>query len=165
MIRRLLLPTVVTLLVGAWLAPAVSAQPRTFVARLEPSCPAAEEAGARGVAIVRLEDDGTLTYRIVATNLNAPALGATTAAHIHQAPPPTFPFGVIVGLDAPTGGTGAATRSAGTIDLATLTADQRAELLQELNAGTAYVNVHTTVCPGGAIQGTLDEAAAEGAAQ
>jgi len=165
MARRLLLTTVVTLLLGAWLAPAVAAQPRTFVARLEPSCPAAEEAGARGVAIVRLADDGTLTYRIVATKLNAPKLGTTTAAHIHQAPPQTFPFGVIVGLDAPTGGRGVATRSAGTIELATLSAAQRAELLQELNAGTAYVNVHTTVCPGGAIQGTLDEAASEAAAR
>ena len=77
MIRRLLASMLIALALGAWLAPAVSAEPRTFVARLEPSCAAAEEAGARGIAVVRLEDDGTLT----------PALSSCPPASGCAAPP------------------------------------------------------------------------------
>jgi len=152
MIRRLLASMLIALALGAWLAPAVAAEPRTYLARLEPvaTCPSAVEAGAQGLAIFRVNKEGTeVTYRLITTGLDR-----VTAAHIHR-PGGSVAQGLFAG---PTTGTVNGVLAAGTFP-----ATQ--DVLTQLESGTGYVNVHTAYpgCGASAIQGTIEQVGADAA--
>jgi CHRD domain len=127
------------------------AVPTTFVAQLSaenevPGCPAGVESGAQGVAVVRVDaETGEITYRVVASNLPGTIAGSP-GAHIHvggagEAGPVVEPLN-LTGLESGLVAAGTATNPT----LAAAILDDPANY---------YVNVHTTVCPGGAIRGQL----------
>jgi CHRD domain len=127
------------------------AAPTTFVANLSaenevPGCPAGVESGAQGVAVVRVDaETGEITYRVVASNLPGTIAGSP-GAHIHvggagEAGPVVEPLN-LTGLESGLVAAGTATNPT----LAAAILDDPANY---------YVNVHTTVCPGGAIRGQL----------
>jgi hypothetical protein len=123
----------------------------TFVAKLSaenevPGCPAGEASGARGVAIVRVDEEtGTIRYRVVATRVPG-TIAAMPGIHIHEGG--AQEAGPVV---APLELTG---RSRGLVAFGELT---NSMLAAEIAADPAdyYVNVHTTACPGGAVRGQL----------
>jgi hypothetical protein len=123
----------------------------TFVAMLSaenevPGCPAGEASGARGVAIVRVDEEtGTITYRVVASKLPGTIAGSP-GAHIHVGGPEDA--GPVVEPLELTG------REKGLVAAGTTT---NADLAEAILADPAnyYVNVHTTTCPGGAVRGQL----------
>ena len=136
------------------LSPVAGAQERTrttFVAMLSaenevPGCPAGEESGAHGVAIVQIDEDtGEIRYRVVATNLPGTIAGSP-GAHIHVGR--AGDMGPVVQPLQLTG------RNQGLVASGTAT---NPALAQAILADPAnyYVNVHTTVCPAGAIRGQL----------
>jgi len=131
--RYLIASVVAALLLSVGVAPTVSAAPRVFVAQLEPdlTCP---DTTAQGTAIVRLNDDGTLTYRLVVANIDHLMFVGGTPAHIHEDPT----GGILQGLT-PVLITKNSVVAAGTVEATPA-------LVEELNAGEAYVNVHTTDC-------------------
>ena len=125
--------------------------PTTLVAALSaenevPGCPAGEASGARGVAIVQInEDTGEITYRVIAFNLPGTIAGAP-GAHIHVgAAGVAGP--VVLALEL----TGLET---GLVAQGTATDPALAAAILA-NPQNYYVNVHTTVCPDGAIRGQL----------
>jgi CHRD domain len=136
------------------LGPVASAQdraPTVFVAALSaenevPGCAPGVESGARGVAIVRIDaETGEISYRVVATKLPGTIAGSA-GAHIHlgavgEAGPVVAPL-LLTGSEH------------GVIAEGTLT---NAALAAAILADPAsyYVNVHTTVCPDGAVRGQL----------
>lgn len=82
-----------------------------------------------------------LHYSITYSNLSGPG----TAAHIHGPAGPGFPAGVLVPLNSPSG-------TNGTISgVVTLTPTQLTYLLE----GLTYINIHSTVNPGGEIRGQI----------
>jgi CHRD domain len=100
---------------------------------------------AAGQAVFQLSPDGTsLDYRLIVANLDNPF-----AAHIHIGPPgvngPVVAF--LFGPAPPGGGTANGVLAEGTITAANLVgplADQPfSDLIDALNSGNAYVNVHT----------------------
>lgn len=103
--------------------------------------------GASGVA--RLTFDGTtVTYIILVSNLNN-----ITAAHIHSAAagvigPVRVPF-----FTGPTTSISQGTLVEGSFTASDVTGIDFNTLLDEMRAGTAYVNVHSTTYPGGEIRG------------
>ncbi len=134
-------------------AVALAAQPpaRTFVAVLN-----ADEAGAgclvatnaaRGNFVAHVVDEatGTVEWKLVANNLP----GNIVAAHIHRAPKGIA--GPVVQPTPPTPGEENGVVGRGTFSNPALVAALRA------NPDGFYVNVHTTVCPGGAIRGQLGD--------
>ena len=144
-----------TMLLAGVVALALSAvayaAPTTFVAQLSaenevPGCPAGVESGAQGVAVVQVDaETGEITYRVVATNLPGTIAGSP-GAHIHvgsagDAGPVVLPLN-LTGLESGLVAAGTATNP----PLAAAILDDPANF---------YVNVHTTVCPGGAIRGQL----------
>jgi CHRD domain len=154
----------VALLVVATVALAAPpAQPRNFTAPLS----GAEEVPsvdtrARGVGIFHLSADGTeLSYRLIASNIENVMM-----AHIHCCAGPGANAGVAVWLYPEDGpppevieGRHSGTLATGTITSADLVGDfagmSLADLVDEIIAGNAYVNVHTTQNPGGEIRGQL----------
>jgi hypothetical protein len=123
----------------------------TFVAHLSseaeiPGCPAGVESGARGVAIIQIDEaTGEIRYRVVGTNLPGTIAGGP-GAHIHVgAADETGP--VVQGLDLT--GLENGLVAAGSATNPTLAAAILAD------PANYYVNVHTTTCPGGAIRGQL----------
>jgi hypothetical protein len=125
--------------------------PTTFVVALSaenevPGCPQGVESGARGTAVVQIDEEtGEITYRVIAANLPGTIAGGP-GAHIH------------VGRAGDTGpvveplqltGNESGLVAAGT---ATNPALAAAILADPANY---YINVHTTVCPDGAIRGQL----------
>ena len=139
---------------GLALGPVAHAQdlaPTTFVAVLSaenevPGCPAGEESGAAGRAIVRIDEDtGEITYRVVARRLPGTIAGSP-GAHIHVGAAGDM-GPVVQGLDR----TG---RERGLVATGTATNPALAEAIVA-DPANYYVNVHTTVCPGGAIRGQL----------
>jgi hypothetical protein len=136
------------------LGPVAAAQngaPRVFVAALSaenevPGCAAGEESGAAGRAIVRIDEDtGQITYRVVAHRLPGTIAGSP-GAHIHVGA--AGEMGPVVQALELTG------RDRGLVATGTATNPALAEAIVA-DPANYYVNVHTTVCPGGAIRGQL----------
>ena len=114
---------------------------------------------ANGQAIFKLSADGTsLDYMLIVANLDNPV-----AAHIHVGPPgvngPVVAF--LFGPAAPAGGTANGVIAQGTITAANLVGPLAGQplsaLVEALNSGNAYVNVHTNdgVPPAGTGPGDL----------
>jgi CHRD domain len=114
---------------------------------------------ATGQAVFKLSEDGTsLDYKLIVANLENPV-----AAHIHVGPPgvngPVVAF--LFGPAAPGGGTANGVIAEGTITAANLVGPLAgapfSALIEALNSGTAYVNVHTNdgVPPAGTGPGDL----------
>lgn len=161
MFRRLLIAlAAVALSLTAFVGATAAAPVQMFVTPLngsEETPP--NDTQARGVAIFQLSADGsTMTYRLIASNIDN-----VVAAHIHIGPLGCIcPVGV--GLfpgAAPGGGRQNGVLSTGSFTAANfvgpLAGDTMADLVAEINAGNAYVNVHTNdgVAPGGTGPGDL----------
>jgi Cu/Zn superoxide dismutase len=131
----------------------VAAQPsaKTFRAVLRPSnevpaCAAAKKgAGGNFVAHVVNSASGTVRWKLVANNLP----GAITAAHIHVAPKGVA--GSVVQALPPTPGAAHGVIGTGSFTNPAVVAGLRAD------PDGYYVNVHTTLCPGGAARGQLGD--------
>jgi hypothetical protein len=115
------------------------------------------DSDAKGVAIFRLSNDGTeLEYKVIVANIED-----VTAAHIHLAP--IGENGDIVAFlfnpEAPTEGRTNGVLAKGTITSADLVGPLEgatlSELIDEMEAGNTYVNVHTVEHPGGEIRGQI----------
>jgi hypothetical protein len=114
---------------------------------------------AAGQAVFKLSKDGTsLDYRLIVANLDNPI-----AAHIHVGPPgvngPVVAF--LFGPAPAGGGTANGVLAEGTITAANLVGPLAGQpfsvLIDALNSGNAYVNVHTNdgVPPAGTGPGDL----------
>lgn len=126
------------------------------------------ESLARGTAMFKVSDDGTeIQYRLLVANIEN-----VVAAHIHLAPAetngPVVAF--LFGPAAPGGGSFSGVIATGTITAANLigplTGQPLSALIDAIEAGNAYVNVHTNDgdpttpggpgdLPGGEIRGQL----------
>jgi hypothetical protein len=115
---------------------------------------------AQAQANFKLSDDGTsLSYK-----LNVGNIENVTQAHIHMAPagsnggivawlyPSAPPLQLIPGRSSGTLGEGTITAANLTGPLA---GRPLSELLAALDTGNAYVNVHTTLFPGGEVRGQV----------
>lgn len=135
----------------------------TFVAHLSGAEEVAAipvETRATGQAVFRLSRDGsTLEYRLIVANIQN-----VTMAHIHLAPAgANGPVVVWLYPDGPPAqllpGRSSGVLATGTIqaaDLVGLLAGASLdELIDELRAGNAYVNVHTTAYPAGEVRGQI----------
>jgi CHRD domain len=142
--RAILLALMGGLLVGV-LGSTVSAQPTTFRAVISGGDEVPpRDTGARGVAILRLNAEGTeLGFRLVVANIEN-----VFAAHIHcGVVGVNGPIGVTLFMGAPAGG-----RTDGVLASGSLTAPDPgngcgwadlAAVVAALESGNAYVNVHT----------------------
>lgn len=109
---------------------------------------------ARGVAIIKYDGED-LTYKLNAANIEN-----VTQAHIHvgaagtNGPPVAFLYGFEL-----IPGRFSGTLSSGTITdddlIGPLAGETVEDLLAEIRAGTAYVNVHTMQNPSGEIRGQI----------
>ena len=134
---------------------------------------------AQGQAIFRVNSDGTVDFRLIASNIDNVIM-----AHIHCAPrgangpirmwlyppsqPPLPPFGP-TGAPAPSGsGPQNGVLSSGTFNAMGITCPDGTPLLDAMRAGLTYVNVHTNDgvpppntgpgdFPGGEIRGQLGD--------
>jgi hypothetical protein len=151
--KRLYGATVIAaaVLVAAGIGLAAQPPAKTFVAVLSPAaevpaCSAASNgSGGNFVAHVVNEATGTVTWKLVANNLP----GTIVAAHIHLAPKGVA--GPVVQALPPTPGDEHGVIGTGTFTNPALVAGLRA------NPDGYYVNVHTTVCPGGVARGQLGD--------
>ena len=112
--------------------------------------------GGQGQAIFKLSPDGTsLSYKLIVANISD-----VTQSHIHLAPAGTngpvvaFLFGFVPG-----GVTVNGILAEGIITEANLVGPLAGQplsaLIEEMNNGGAYVNVHTVSYPGGEIRGQI----------
>ncbi|HEU4757443.1 MAG TPA: CHRD domain-containing protein [Agromyces sp.] len=160
-----------TLAVAASMTPiAAQAADTTYTAQLSASQEVpANPSLARGTAIFKLSSDGTeLEYRLIVANLDN-----AVAAHIHIGPAgvngPVVAF--LFGPAAPGSGQTSGVIATGTITAANLVGPlaghSLSELVDAIEAGDAYVNVHTNDgdpstaggpgdLPGGEIRGQID---------
>ena len=115
------------------------------------------DSDAKGAAIFRTSNDGTeLHYRLIVANIED-----VTAAHIHLAP--RGENGDIVAFlfdpEEPTEGRTNGVLAEGTITSADLVGPLEgstlSELIDEIEAGNTYVNVHTVDHPSGEIRGQI----------
>lgn len=115
------------------------------------------DSDAKGAAIFRTSNDGTeLNYRLIVANIEN-----VTAAHIHLAP--RGENGDIVAFlfdpEEPTEGRTNGVLAEGTITSADLVGPLEgstlSELIDEMEAGNTYVNVHTVQHPSGEIRGQI----------
>ena len=115
------------------------------------------DSDAKGAAIFRTSNDGTeLHYRLIVANIED-----VTAAHIHLAP--RGENGDIVAFlfnpEEPTEGRTNGVLAEGTITSADLVGPLEgstlSELIDEMEAGNTYVNVHTVDHPSGEIRGQI----------
>jgi hypothetical protein len=138
-----------------------AAQPRTYVAPLSSAQEVpANDSLARGQAVFRVSADGTsIHYRLIVANIEN-----VTQAHIHLAPAGVN--GPVVAWLYPDGppaqlipGRSSGVLAVGTItdaDLVGLLAGQTvSDLVARMDAGEAYVNVHTSQVPPGEIRGQI----------
>jgi CHRD domain len=135
-------------LVTAGTAPAAAPEPRMFVAVLSGECPQAD-ADWRGVAIFHIGDDGVVSYKIMASNIDEPLI----AGHVHFLPPGATSGPVVQDL-----GVTAPAEAHGVVAEGTFT---NPALVAGLLAGNDYyVNLHTATCllPLGAVRGPLEGA-------
>jgi hypothetical protein len=120
----------------------------------------ARDTRAQGHAWFKLNRDGTLSYRLLVRKIEN-----VTQAHIHVAPfgqnggvvvwlyPSAPPAQLIPGES--NGVLGAGTIEDGEV-VGSLAGLGVAALLEQIRAGNTYVNVHTTLYPGGEIRGQID---------
>jgi len=113
---------------------------------------------AQGQFLAQLSPDGTeLRYRLIVANIDN-----VTAAHIHVAPAGVN-GPVVVGLASGAAGSGPSdgVLATGTITAANLTGPLAGQplsaLIEAMDAGDTYVNVHTTTNPAGEIRGQIEE--------
>ena len=115
------------------------------------------DSDAKGAAIFRTNNDGTeLNYRLIVANIED-----VTAAHIHLAP--RGENGDIVAFlfdpEEPTEGRTNGVLAEGTITsedlVGPLEGSTLSELIDEIEAGNTYVNVHTVDHPSGEIRGQI----------
>jgi hypothetical protein len=148
---------VIILAVGA--SSAFASPKRVFVAPLS----GAEEVAleevetlARGQAFFQINEDGTeLSYRLIVANIENVA-----AAHIHLAPAGVNgPVVVFLYGPGPINGRFSGVLAEGTITasdlVGQLAGDPLSDLMDEIMAGNAYVNVHTAQYPAGEIRGQI----------
>ena len=116
----------------------------------------AVDSNGTGVAKFKLSKDGTsISYKLNVANLDD-----VVQSHIHIAPAGVN-GSVVVFLFGPAAGgvTVNGTLAEGTITAAQLVGPlvgaDLADLVDEMNAGNAYVNVHTLANPGGEIRGQI----------
>lgn len=124
----------------------VSAATLTFDANLDGLQEVPPNASpAFGFAELTLNDvSGAVT---ITTGTYQDLLGGSSGAHIHGLSGPGVASGIIIGLTLDTPGATTGTFSGG----GTLTAPQIAGMI----AGDTYVNIHSSVFPGGEIRGQL----------
>lgn len=156
--RRLFVLVLVTLFA---LAGAALADNRNFRAHLsgDEEVPAVDTK-AQGQALVKLDEEGELHYKLIVANIENVSM-----AHIHLAP--TGQNGpVVVWLFPPDGPPGSLIpgRFDGVLAEGTITADDLIGplvgnplqiLIEMIEDGNAYVNVHTTAHPSGEIRGQI----------
>ncbi|MDQ5858042.1 MAG: CHRD domain-containing protein [Acidobacteriota bacterium] len=153
--RRFLLATLIILLSLATAGRAENT--KNFVAPLKDSNEVPpRDTGATGLALFHLVNDGTeLYYKVIVANVHN-----VTASHIHLGAAGAN-GGVVAFLF---GGPTTSGRTQGILAEGTITdADligalgglTLADLIEEIEAGNAYVNVHTTQFPGGEIRGQI----------
>ncbi len=120
---------------------------RNFVVQLTGSeqVPAVDTQ-AHGVAILHVNDNGTISYKLIVANIVN-----VTAAHIHVGATGTN-GPVVVPLYS---GQTTSGRTEGVLAEGTIT---NPDLAQALCNGNYYVNVHTTAHPGGEIRGQIEPA-------
>lgn len=116
----------------------------------------ANDSQATGQAVFRLVDGGAaIEYRLIVANLDN-----LTASHIHIAPAgvngPVVAFlyggGLLQGTTNGVLATGRITAA----DLrGPLAGQPLSALIDAMAAGNTYVNVHTTLCPGGEVRGQI----------
>ena len=115
------------------------------------------DSDAKGAAIFRTSNDGTeLNYRLIVANIED-----VTAAHIHLAP--RGENGDIVAFlfdpEEPTEGRTNGVLASGTITsedlIGPLEGSTLSELIDEMEAGNTYVNVHTVEHTSGEIRGQI----------
>jgi hypothetical protein len=115
------------------------------------------DSDAKGAAVFRTSNDGTeLNYRLIVANIED-----VTAAHIHLAP--RGENGDIVAFlfnpETPTDGREFGILAEGTITSADLVGPLKgstlSELIDEMEEGNTYVNVHTVEHPSGEIRGQI----------
>ena len=115
------------------------------------------DSDAKGAAIFRTSNDGTeLNYRLIVANIED-----VTAAHIHLAP--RGENGDIVAFlfdpEEPTEGRTNGVLAEGTITsedlVGPLEGSTLSELIDEIEEGNTYVNVHTVEHPSGEIRGQI----------
>jgi hypothetical protein len=118
--------------------------------------------GAQGQALFQFSKEGDeLRYKLAVANIEN-----VTAAHIHLAPPGEnggvvlwlYPIDGPPGVLIPGPSNGILAQGVVTADNLTgaLEGGSLDDLIAEIEAGNAYVNVHTSANPGGEIRGQLD---------
>ena len=134
--------------VATGFAGAAAPQPKTFVAVLRGECPQADS-NWRGVAVFHLGNDGSISYKVIANNVDEPLI----AGHIHVLPAgaPSGPVVQDLNVTAPAEAHGIVAE--GTFENPTLVAGM-------LAGSDYYVNLHTQTCllPLGAVRGPLKAA-------
>jgi CHRD domain len=175
--RRHLIPAVLAVALALALATGVVAsQVLNFVTPLSGAAEVPiRDTHARGAAIFQLNADGTeISYRLIASNIHN-----VTMAHIHLQNPGELTGGIVVWLAPSTqpgvqlpagGGRHDGVLATGTFDagdlVGALAGGTLADLLDAIDEGIAYVNVHTNDgvapadtgpgdFPGGEIRGQL----------
>jgi hypothetical protein len=158
--RRLLVTAVTVILVMGAMGAVWAVQEKNFRTHLNggQEVPANSSIG-QGQAIFKVDGD-EISFKLLTANLDG-----ITQAHIHCGEPnengPVVVF--LFGLAPPTDNNGIL--SQGTFDAGDFTPtsarpacadiDTVAELVEAMASGEAYVNVHTSLVPGGEIRGNL----------
>jgi hypothetical protein len=153
--RMRLLTLVVVLLSLGLVGPAHAVT--TYTAQLSGANEASPvDTRARGVAVLQLSADGTeLRYRLVASNIDD-----VTMAHIHIGPVgENGPVAAWLYGPSTEGGTHNGVLATGTITdedlIGPLAGQSLDDLVELIESGDAYVNVHTVANPGGEIRGQV----------
>ncbi len=111
---------------------------------------------AKGEATFELDKDGALKYRLTVSDIEN-----VTAAHVHEGKMgKNGPAIALIVLGGKKAGKFSGTLAEGTITekelLGPLKGKSVSDLVKEIEAGDAYVNVHTGKSPGGEIRGQIE---------